>query len=308
MSPLRRSQVIVPDRLQSLMVRSDVAGLKALAQHVLLLAGLALGSVVLPSVLAIICWLGYAVALVFVFCPLHESIHETAFASRWMNRVVAFVFGAILFLPPRYFQVFHMAHHRYTQIPGRDPELGLPKPRTQWEYIWVVSGLPYWIAQMRMLLRSATGQIEPFVPASRRKRLINESRLFLLLYSALVTFSVAVGTATLWWYWLLPVLVAQPALRLFLMAEHTGCPEAPDMFANTRTTLTHPLFQRLCWNMNFHTAHHAYAGIAFHRLPEANRLLTDHLVHVGHGYGQVSREIFRALAHGRATSEKHAVQ
>lgn len=294
MSQARRSQAIDPDVLSGLVVKTDGAGLGALALHLLLLGLLAAGSLWLPPVPAALCWCGYAVVLVFSFCPLHETIHETAFASRSLNRGVAFLCGLVLFLPPRYFRAFHMTHHRHTQVPG-DPELGVPKPGSRWGYIRHVSGLPYWVAQGRMFLRYASGRSDDFVPASRRDAVVAEARRFLLIYGALATLSVVFQTAALWWYWILPVMVAQPALRMFLLAEHTGCPEVPDMFDNTRTTLTNPVLQRLFWNMNLHTAHHAYAGIPFHRLPQANRLISDRLVHVGHGYFRVNREIYRAL-------------
>ncbi len=249
----------------------------------------------MPPALAIICWIGYALALVFLFCPLHECIHGTAFSTRYLNRTVALVCGLVLFLPPQYFRVFHLTHHRHTQIPDLDPELGMPKPRTRLEYVWVVSGIPYWMAQVRMFRDYAFDQVDDFVPAARRNELVREIRWFLLLYLGLAIGSVLLGMTVLFWFWILPILVAQPALRMFLMAEHTGCPETPDMFDNTRTTYTHPLLQRLCWNMNFHTAHHAYAGIPFHRLPEANQMIADRLIYVGQGYFRVNHDFYRSL-------------
>ena len=40
---------------------------------------------------------------------------------------------------------------------------------------------------------------------------------------------------------------------------------------NTRTTLTNGLMRLLMWNMPFHTEHHLYPSIPFHRLPDAMR-------------------------------------
>ncbi len=46
-------------------------------------------------------------------------------------------------------------------------------------------------------------------------------------------------------YWVVPVLLGQPLLRLYLLAEHWGCPiarQAPiDMLARSRTTYTNVL-------------------------------------------------------------------
>jgi fatty acid desaturase len=47
-----------------------------------------------------------------------------------------------------------------------------------------------------------------------------------------------VWTDVLLWVWLVPVLLGQPVLRLYLLAEHGDCPEVANMFENTRTTFT----------------------------------------------------------------------
>ena len=78
-------------------------------------------------------------------------------------------------------------------------------------------------------------------------------------------------------YWVMPMLLGQPFLRLYLLAEHGGCPKVRDMLANTRTTKTTALVRFLAWNMPYHTEHHVYPAVPFHRLPEAHDLLKDKL-------------------------------
>ena len=72
----------------------------------------------------------HGVVLMFLFAPLHETVHRTAFRSGWLNRAVGDLAGFVLILPPRWFAAFHFAHHRFTQDPARDPELAAPKPTT----------------------------------------------------------------------------------------------------------------------------------------------------------------------------------
>src|ERR1041385_7375073 len=57
----------------------------------------------------------HGVVLIFLFTPLHECIHRTAFKSRALNEAVAFVIGVLIMLPREYFRAFHFAHHRFTQ-------------------------------------------------------------------------------------------------------------------------------------------------------------------------------------------------
>jgi fatty acid desaturase len=298
MSRARRTHLLSEDELHGLMQKSDGAGFNALLIHFSLLILFCTGSLALPAIPGVLSWFVYAIVLVFLFCPLHEVIHETAFASRPANRVVGFLLGLVLLLPPRYFRAFHMTHHRYTQDPERDPELISPKPSGLWQYIHHISGFPFWLGQARVIVRNAFGDFDEFVPVSQRGALVFEARLYLIIYALAIAISLVVGSTALWWYWVVPVLLGQPFLRLFLLAEHTGCPLERSMFSNTRTTLTNAVMRRLCWNMNFHTEHHAYAGIPFHRLPESHVLLRGHLRNIGQGYVRVNRTILQNVVAG----------
>src|SRR3546814_5095766 len=102
---------------------------------------------------------------------------------------------------------------------------------------------------------------EDFVPAALRPALVRGARLQLAGYALLALASLAAGSGLLLWLWVVPVLLGQPFLRLYLLAEHSGCPEVPDMLANSRTPLTNPLLRALCWNMNLHSAHHANPAV-----------------------------------------------
>jgi fatty acid desaturase len=96
-------------------------------------------------------------------------------------------------------------------------------------------------------------------------------------------------------YWAAPVLIGQPLLRLYLLAEHMGCPLVSDMLRNTRTTLSNAAVRRLAWNMPYHAEHHAFPAVPFHALPAVHRILRDDLVVVAPGYIAVQREILANL-------------
>ena len=64
------------------------------------------------------------------------------------------------------------------------------------------------------------------------------------------------------------MIVGQPFLRFFLLAEHGLCDLSSDMTKNSRTTKTNFVVRFFMWNMNFHTEHHSHPGIPFHKLQE----------------------------------------
>lgn len=105
----------------------------------------------------------------------------------------------------------------------------------------------------------------------------------------------AVGSAVLfgWWvpfaFWIVPQLLGQPLLRLYLLTEHTDCTEDANGLTNTRTTLTNGLMRLLMWNMPFHTEHHLYPSIPSHRLPDAHAAVRGRLGVVQDGYARWHR-------------------
>ena len=288
--------MIAGGELASLKELSDRPGILHLAGHllILLMTGWAVLHVHGPA--WFLAGLAHGIALIFLFTPLHESIHETAFRSPWLNRGVAVLAGFLLVLPPRYFRYFHFAHHRFTQDPAQDPELETPRPATFLQYAWHLTGIPYWKSAVTALLNNALGRrIGRYVPAPAVPKLILEARLYLLAYAMVAALGVALGFGWILWLWVIPALLGQPVLRAYLLAEHAAGPFVADMLANTRTTFCSGMVRFLAWNMPHHTAHHALPPVPFHRLPKLSRLLESRLKCTARGYPEAHRQIINSL-------------
>ena len=212
------------------MVRSDMRGIVQLLWHISLLTTTVTLNVASFHVLAILASMLQGIVMVALFAPLHECVHRTAFADRHINDWVASIIGFLLFLPANYFRLFHFAHHRYTQIEGKDPELAAAKPRTKAEYVLVMTAVYYWLRQFEYLVTAAMGYIDAdFVPEKRKPELIREARWHVGLYAVIIAVP---PLFDIWWvfqYWLLPVALGQPFLRFYLLAEHGGLELIPDM-------------------------------------------------------------------------------
>lgn len=285
--------------LAALNARSDGRGLLQLGGHgaVLAATGLLLART-WGSWLALPATFLHGAVLIFLFAPLHESIHRTAFRSRRLNDVVALFLGLILVLPAGYFRCFHFAHHRHTQDPINDPELAVPKPATLGQWLVYVSGWHYWRGQAGGLIKHAAGCTpEPFLSDPRNPgRIVREARVALVLYAGVAGVAMAAGSWAPMTYWVLPALAGQPFLRLYLLAEHTACPLVPDMLANSRTTLTNAVVRFFAWNMPYHAEHHAFPSVPFHALPDLHRELRDDLKTVARGYVAVHRQLLRQMS------------
>ncbi|MYK30694.1 MAG: fatty acid desaturase, partial [Boseongicola sp. SB0670_bin_30] len=215
----------------------DAAGLRHLAMHLGLI--LALGLYVASG--APFWWLALlplGIAICFLFTLQHEATHKTPFATPWLNEWAGRLAGVPILQPFEWFRYFHLSHHKHTNDPARDPELiAGAKPETWASYVMHVSGLPFWWAMTRRILANASGAAPgAYSPERARRRLAREARWMLLAY-ALAAVSL-LFTPLLFWVWILPCLLGQPFLRLYLLAEHGRCAFVANMLQNTRTTYT----------------------------------------------------------------------
>lgn len=283
------------DERKTLTALSDGPGLFKLVQHVAVM-GLLVWLIVTEVPGWPVLMLPLGILQVFLFTLLHETVHRTPFRSVWLNRLVGRICSIILILPADWFRYFHLAHHRFTQEPDRDPELAEPKPETVAQYVLHISGLPIWRAQVSAMFRNAIlANGDSFVPERGKAKVMREARAMLMLYAGLVAGSLWTGSAMLVWTWIVPLLLGQPFLRLYLLAEHGRCAFVANMFENTRTTFTNRVVRWLAWNMPYHAEHHAYPAVPYHKLPAFHARTCEHLQVTEHGYARFNSKFFKEL-------------
>jgi fatty acid desaturase len=302
-----KAALVSAEDLRRWQQRSDARGLLRLTGHLAAMAataiayGFAVGHAASHPVLAALTCIAFGFTLVTMFAAMHESVHRTAFRSAWLNNVVGWFAGLLSFYNSTFYRHYHGWHHRFTQLPGRDPELEDPKPKSFASYALELSGLPWWLGKLRGHLTIALGRVarHGFLSDKTRPEVVRSVRLQLLVYAAGVAGSFAVGRPLIVLYWLLPVVAAQPLLRAILLAEHTACSHDEDALSNTRTTHTVLPVRFLMWEMPFHAEHHRYPALPFFALRRAHDVVGPHLVHVARrGYLGFHRELLAGFGKG----------
>ncbi|MSP79853.1 MAG: fatty acid desaturase [Rhodospirillales bacterium] len=286
------------EQVQALSRRSDGPGLAMLASKIagLVVTGyliyLARGTWWLAPAMVV-----HGVQVAFLFAGLHECCHWTPFRSRALNEVVGYLCGLATFYPLGYLRFFHFAHHRYTQDPARDPELAGIDLSTRGKFLCWATGIPYWRRRIWGSLRHAlSGRVtQPFIEAKFHRSVVLEARAIWTVYLATAVIAALTDPWAPILYWLGPIFLAQPTLRLYLNGEHAGRPHVAESLANARTTITHPWIRWLAWNMPYHTEHHLYPNVPFHALPALHELVKPRLIEQGAGYTGVNRALWLAL-------------
>ena len=234
--------------------------------------------------------------LISLFHLEHECIHDTPFRTQRLNTTVGAICGFILLLPSEWFRYFHRDHHRYTQIQGKDPELDTAKPASKIQWLIHLSGLPLLKGLLTVIAKTTFGRCDDgYIPDKAKVSVIRQVRSMTLAYSFLGLISLITQSTILLWIWIIPLQIGQPFLRLYLLAEHSLCDHTDNMFLNTRTVLTNPIVRWFTWNMPFHTEHHVYPGVPFHKLPTLHKKMQGFLEHTNSSYTEFNQQLYKTL-------------
>jgi len=280
---------LTPQQRDHLLQRSDLAGLRQLSLHLTAIAICAILILMDIYVFGLV-FLLQGVLIAFLFTPLHETVHQTPFASKGLNLWVGRLCGFLVLLGPEWFRYYHLAHHRFTHQPGKDPELARPKPATWWQYLKYISGIPDFTNRIRTLISNAlTVNQDTFVPRHGKSKVRTEARVMIASYLVLIALSMFTGSTVLLSIWILPLLLGGPFLRGYLLAEHARCLHVASMIDNTRTTLTNSFVRFIAWNMPYHAEHHTYPSVPFHKLPEFHTHIKTFISQKQKGYLRFNR-------------------
>ena len=217
--------------------------------------------VVLPFIM-------HGVLLNYLYAAEHEFSHSTVFTAPGLNEVFGRLTGLIVLHPRDRDQIQHFAHHRYTQLWRQDGELYRPH-YTLKSYLIGLTGL--WMTQRlpAMLFNGAMGDVrEPYIRGKNKDKVVLEARVTLAIYLAIIAASIGFQSWAALLYWFAPLALTKWAHNIQNLIEHIGMPHRNNIFENTRSTKTNAFMRWMCWNMQYHTAHHAYPSVPFYRLKQ----------------------------------------
>ncbi len=269
-----RRDLIDSARMRDLCTPSDARGAAQAISH---LGAIGITGALLWSARgsgwAVPLFMAHGILLNFLYAGQHELSHWTVFRTRWLNEWLGRFFGFVLFYPRDFDQIQHLAHHRFTQDWEQDGELERPPYDRKSLFLWM-SGIDYWYTRWKRILRYSFGIIpERYLPKARHPGLVLESRLHLAGYLLILAVSVWAHSTAALWLWLAPMVCMKFVHQLQNTIEHLGLPHTNNVLINTRSTRTNALMRWMCWQMQYHTAHHAFPGVPFHRLKELNAAL-----------------------------------
>ena len=207
--------------------RSDARGLRHLMMYCAVMG--VMGSWIFFALpLWQIMLIPHGILISFLFTLQHECTHNTPFKTLWLNSIMGHLIAFLLFQPFLWFRYFHLAHHKYTNIPGKDPELdGHEKPSSWGAFVRHLSTVDYWWAKVTTLIGNSVGPLTAsYIPPLKRRALRAEAVLLIVAYGVVF----AMAPTALLWLWIVPLILGFPVLRLYQLAAYGRCPEVENMF------------------------------------------------------------------------------
>ncbi|WP_158150085.1 fatty acid desaturase family protein [Pantoea agglomerans] len=243
----------------------------------------------------------------------HECGHGTAFKTPWMNNVVYQVASFMTLREPTVWRWTHTRHHTDTIIVGRDPEISSVRPpeflKMFLNIFNINNGFNAIISVIRHAFGSMTDEERSFVPEMEWKKVFVVARVWVLVFSAIITACALTHS-------ILPaVLIGLPSLygafyiTIFGYTQHAGLAEdVTDHRLNTRTVYMNRMHRFMYWNMNYHLEHHIFPMIPYHALPTLHEEIKKYSPKPYHGLISAWKEIIPTLIRQRKDPAYHIVQ
>ena len=202
----------------------------------------------------------------------HQCLHNTAFQSRSMNRIVGILLGLPMLTSFHAYRRSHLDHHS---------NLGTSNDTPFFNYRFIESGsigaLLYdllGISHLKTSLATIFGQNDSrliVVSSSNEPGSISERfdyGLMAFMIACACLYTVGFGSVLILKVWLLPLFfVAQPIHFLIELPEHIGCTnDSTDSFQNTRTIVGSRLSRWFTNSNNLHVEHHLSPALSMDQL------------------------------------------
>ena len=200
----------------------------------------------------------------------HQALHNTAFPSKFWNRLVGFFLGLPMLVSYSDYQHSHLRHHRLLGTTD-DREFfnyGYDRLTTLKPLLAHLMMVRHYLDVTGFIAASLLGRTKPDIKREVALKIRAEYRWMGLFIAAAVACSIAFRTMALLEIWFVPLLFAIPAHALIELPEHWGRDHGTlDVRLNTRTIRSGAFGYWYTNGNNYHIEHHWLPAVPNDRLP-----------------------------------------
>ena len=230
----------------------------------------------------------YGTIYAFSVANWHETVHRTAFKTRWINEIFYHTSSFMCDFEGFRWRWSHTFHHTYTlQTEGDyDHEIQISRPT---ELFWFfLNYIPFTdlLYPHRLIkyevLKHAFGKLTPVVnisvPKNQKKKIIWNSRLYVLIWINIFVFSFYIGSILPILYIILPTYYGKPIWFAVNVTQHLGAAiDTKDHRLSSYSLKINPILSFLYWKMEYHLEHHMFPMVPSYNLKKLQNEIKDQL-------------------------------
>ena len=236
----------------------------------------------------------------------HETVHRTAFKTRWINEVFYHISSFMCDFEGFRWRWSHTFHHTYTlQTEGDyDHEIQVSRPT---ELIWFFFNFipfadllyPHRLIKFEVI-KHAFGFFSPVVkisaPDKEKKKILWNSRFYVLIWIFIIFISIYYGTILPILFIILPTYYGKPIWFSVNVSQHLGAAiNKKDHRQSTYTVKINPILSFLYWHMEYHLEHHMFPMVPSYNLKKLHNVIQDQMPKPKNGLLDAYKEIIPAL-------------
>ena len=120
--------------------------------------------------------------------------------------------------------------------------------------------------------------IDITAPLKEKKKIIWNSRFYVLIWSLVIFYSIYIGSFLPIVYIILPTYIGKPIWFAVNVTQHLAAKiDTKDHRLSTYSVRINPLLSFLYWNMEYHLEHHMYPMVPSYNLKKLRKEIDDQL-------------------------------
>jgi fatty acid desaturase len=248
----------------------------------------------------------YSTIYTFAIANGHETVHRTAFKTRWINEVFCYISFFQLHNEPLGFRWSHTFHHSKTlHTEGEyDHEIEVSRPTDLLKFFLKFIPLTdlIYIHQSAFVnvTKLAFGIMSPgtkiSAPKDQWKKITWNARFLLLIWFLIIFVSFYFNTLWPIIFYFLPPFVGRPIHFAINVTQHLAAKvDTKDHRLSTHTIIINPILSFYYWHMEYHLEHHLFPMVPSYNLKKLRKEIDNQLPKPFYGLFDFYKNILPSL-------------
>ena len=230
----------------------------------------------------------YSSIYAFVVANWHETVHRTAFKTRWINEIFYHISCFQSYSEPISLRWSHSFHHSNTlkTQDQYDHEIEVSRPTDLLKFFLKFIPLTdfFYIHQSSFvnIIKLSLGFVNPSmkvaVPKKEWRKIILNARIYFFLWLIIIIISYLISS---WWpiiFYFLPTFIGRPIHFAVNVTQHLAAKfDSKDHRLSTHTIILNPILSFYYWHMEYHTEHHMFPMVPSYNLKKLRKEIEDDL-------------------------------